>query len=149
MFTGLSAFPITPFKQEAIDYKAFKGLVDNLASANVDSICAIGSTGLYPYLTRGEKYDVAKLAVDHELGRLLELAHGLQDQDRGDEIEDQHRQRENDSPGSDEVHRVVLRRVHVVEGDDRRAARERHLEDRVVVPATNRFRTELVLVVLE
>ncbi|MAW02490.1 MAG: dihydrodipicolinate synthase family protein, partial [Alteromonas sp.] len=44
MFTGLSAFPITPFKQEAIDYKAFKGLVDNLASANVDSICAIGST---------------------------------------------------------------------------------------------------------
>ncbi len=68
MFTGLSAFPITPFKQEAIDYKAFKGLVDNLASANVDSICAIGSTGLYPYLTRGEKYDVAKLAVDHANG---------------------------------------------------------------------------------
>lgn len=68
MFTGLSAFPITPFKQEAIDYKAFKGLVDNLASANVDSICAIGSTGLYPYLTREQKYDVAKLAVDHANG---------------------------------------------------------------------------------
>ena len=68
MFTGLSAFPITPFKQEVIDYKAFKGLVENLASANVDSICAIGSTGLYPYLTRGEKYDVAKLAVDHANG---------------------------------------------------------------------------------
>ena len=68
MFTGLSAFPITPFKQEAIDYKAFKGFVDNLASANVDSICAIGSTGLYPYLTREEKYDVAKLAVDHANG---------------------------------------------------------------------------------
>ena len=30
MFTGLSAFPITPFKQEVIDYKAFKGLVENL-----------------------------------------------------------------------------------------------------------------------
>ena len=68
MFTGLSAFPITPFKQEAIDYKTFKGLVENLASANVDSICAIGSTGLYPYLTREEKYDVAKLAVDHANG---------------------------------------------------------------------------------
>ncbi|AXT38346.1 dihydrodipicolinate synthase family protein [Alteromonas sp. BL110] len=68
MFTGLSAFPITPFKQETIDYKAFQGLVDNLASANVDSICAIGSTGLYPYLTRGEKYNVAKLAVDHANG---------------------------------------------------------------------------------
>ena len=68
MFTGLSAFPITPFKQEAIDYKAFKGLVENLASANVDSICAIGSTGLYPYLTREQKYDVAKLAVDHANG---------------------------------------------------------------------------------
>ena len=68
MFTGLSAFPITPFKQEAIDYKTFKGLVENLASANVDSICAIGSTGLYPYLTREQKYDVAKLAVDHANG---------------------------------------------------------------------------------
>ena len=68
MFTGLSAFPITPFNQEAIDYTAFQGLVENLASANVDSICAIGSTGLYPYLTRGEKYDVAKLAVDHANG---------------------------------------------------------------------------------
>ncbi len=68
MFTGLSAFPITPFKQEAIDYKALQGLVENLASANVDSICAIGSTGLYPYLTREEKYDVAKLAVDHANG---------------------------------------------------------------------------------
>lgn len=68
MFTGLSAFPITPFKQETIDYKAFQGLVDNLASANVDSICAIGSTGLYPYLTREEKYNVAKLAVDQANG---------------------------------------------------------------------------------
>ena len=68
MFTGLSAFPITPFKQEAIDFKALQGLVENLASANVDSICAIGSTGLYPYLTREQKYDVAKLAVDHANG---------------------------------------------------------------------------------
>ncbi|TKB02016.1 dihydrodipicolinate synthase family protein [Alteromonas portus] len=68
MFTGLSAFPITPFKQETIDYKAFQGLVDNLASANVDSICAIGSTGLYPYLTREEKYNVVKLAVNHAQG---------------------------------------------------------------------------------
>lgn len=68
MFTGLSAFPITPFNQEAIDYKALQGLVENLASANVDSICAIGSTGLYPYLTREQKYDVAKLAVDHANG---------------------------------------------------------------------------------
>lgn len=68
MFTGLSAFPITPFNQEAIDYTALQGLVENLASANVDSICAIGSTGLYPYLTREQKYDVAKLAVDHANG---------------------------------------------------------------------------------
>ena len=68
MFTGLSAFPITPFNQEVIDFKALQGLVENLASANVDSICAIGSTGLYPYLTREQKYDVAKLAVDHANG---------------------------------------------------------------------------------
>ena len=64
MFTGLSAFPITPFKYEAIDHKAYQRLVENLVVANVDSICAMGSTGLYPYLTREQKAEIAKLTVE-------------------------------------------------------------------------------------
>ncbi len=63
MFTGLSAFPITPFKNEQIDFTAFTRLMDNLVSANVNSICAMGSTGLYPYLSREQLVDVAEAAV--------------------------------------------------------------------------------------
>ena len=68
MFTGLSTFPITPFKYEAIDYKAYQRLVENLVAANVDSICAMGSTGLYPYLTREQKVEIVKLTVERANG---------------------------------------------------------------------------------
>lgn len=64
MFTGLSAFPITPFKNEQVDLVSFDRLIGNLADANVDSICAMGSTGLYPYLTREQLFDVARAAVN-------------------------------------------------------------------------------------
>lgn len=64
MFNGLSAFPITPFKNEAIDFDAFEKIVDNLVDAKVDSICAMGSTGLYPYLKPDEIFQVAKKTVE-------------------------------------------------------------------------------------
>ncbi len=64
MFTGLSAFPITPFSNESIDFKAFEAIIDNLVQAKVDSICAMGSTGLYPYLNRNELNQVAKFTVE-------------------------------------------------------------------------------------
>ena len=64
MFTGLSAFPITPFSNEGIDFKAFEALIANLMQAKVDSICAMGSTGLYPYLNRKELSQVAKASVE-------------------------------------------------------------------------------------
>ena len=64
MFTGLSAFPITPFRDEKLDFKAFEVLITNLTQAKVDSICAMGSTGLYPYLSRNELCQVAKATVE-------------------------------------------------------------------------------------
>ena len=64
MFTGLSAFPLTPFKNEQIDYAAFERLIVNLKEANVESICAMGSTGLYPYLNHSEFRKVAAKAVE-------------------------------------------------------------------------------------
>ena len=64
MFTGLSAFPITPFSNESIDFKAYEALIGNLTQAKVDSICAMGSTGLYPYLDRNELGQVAKVTVE-------------------------------------------------------------------------------------
>lgn len=68
MFTGLSAFPLTPLTEKSIDEQAFAGLVQRLAAARVDSITALGSTGSYPYLTRDERARIAGLAVEHADG---------------------------------------------------------------------------------
>jgi 4-hydroxy-tetrahydrodipicolinate synthase len=64
-FTGLSAFPLTPLKDDAVDVRAFAGLLERLAGAAVDSITVLGSTGSYAYLTTDERAHVARLAVEH------------------------------------------------------------------------------------
>ena len=63
MFTGLSAFPLTPLTETGIDEAGFVQLVERLAAAKVDSIGALGSTGSYAYLSRVERMRVARLAV--------------------------------------------------------------------------------------
>ncbi|MHC9085974.1 dihydrodipicolinate synthase family protein [Luteimonas sp. RIT-PG2_3] len=65
MFSGLSAFPLTPMNEDGIDEAAFAGLVQRLAAAGVDSIGALGSTGSYAYLDHAERARVARLAVMH------------------------------------------------------------------------------------
>ncbi|MBP6018029.1 MAG: dihydrodipicolinate synthase family protein [Burkholderiaceae bacterium] len=68
MFSGLSAFPLTPTNEDSIDEAAFASLVQRLATAGVDSICALGSTGHYAYLMRAERLRVTQLAVEHAGG---------------------------------------------------------------------------------
>ncbi|WP_104061601.1 dihydrodipicolinate synthase family protein [Arthrobacter sp. 4R501] len=68
MFTGLSAFPLTPLAHDAVDEAAFIRLVERLSEANVDSITALGSTGSYAYLSSDERSRVAQLAVRHAGG---------------------------------------------------------------------------------
>lgn len=63
MFSGLNAFLLTPLDDHGIDERAFTGLVERLATAGVDAITALGSTGSYVYLTRDERARVARLAV--------------------------------------------------------------------------------------
>jgi 4-hydroxy-tetrahydrodipicolinate synthase len=65
MFSGLSAFPLTPLNEAGIDEATFVRLIERLAGARVDSIGALGSTGSYAYLTRQERLRVAQLAVQH------------------------------------------------------------------------------------
>lgn len=65
MFSGLSAFPLTPMKHGVVDEAAFIRLIERLADADVDSIGALGSTGNYAYLTREERSRIAQLAVKH------------------------------------------------------------------------------------
>lgn len=63
MFTGLSAFPLTPLRDDTFDEAAYIRLLDRLTSAEVDSIAALGSTGSYMYLDRVERRRVAEVAV--------------------------------------------------------------------------------------
>ncbi len=64
MFRGLSAFPLTPTTEQGIDETAYAALVARLAVAGVDSIGALGSTGGYAYLTREQRAQAAKIAVE-------------------------------------------------------------------------------------
>jgi 4-hydroxy-tetrahydrodipicolinate synthase len=65
LFTGLSAFPLTPLRDDAFDEAAYAGLIDRLVTAGADSITALGSTGSYMYLDREERRRVATAAVRH------------------------------------------------------------------------------------
>ncbi|WP_138947374.1 dihydrodipicolinate synthase family protein [Plantibacter sp. M259] len=65
MLTGLSAFPLTPFRDDAVDEIAFARLIQRLVAAQVDSITALGSTGSYMYLDRAERCRVATVAVQN------------------------------------------------------------------------------------
>jgi 4-hydroxy-tetrahydrodipicolinate synthase len=65
VFTGLSAFPLTPLANDELDEPAFVALIQRLVRAGVDSITALGSTGSYAYLTEDERSRVAALAVEY------------------------------------------------------------------------------------
>lgn len=64
MFNGLCAFPLTPMDEYGIDEMAFALLLENLVVNNVSSIGVLGSTGSYAYLTRAERQQVARFAVE-------------------------------------------------------------------------------------
>lgn len=65
MFTGLSAFPLTPMNERSIDEAAFVRLVERLVDADIGAIGALGSTGSYAYLSRAERARATQLAVTH------------------------------------------------------------------------------------
>ena len=65
MFSGLSAFPLTPMNDRGLDEAAFVRLIERLVTANVDSIGVLGSTGNYAYLSMAERARVVRLAVKH------------------------------------------------------------------------------------
>lgn len=64
-FTGLSAFPLSPLRDERLDEAAYVKLIERLRVAGVDSIGALGSTGCYPYFSRTERANALRLATEH------------------------------------------------------------------------------------
>ncbi|MFN3599914.1 MAG: dihydrodipicolinate synthase family protein [Dietzia sp.] len=63
MFTGLSAFPVTPLSDAGVDSVRLSRIVERLEGAGVDSIGALGSTGSYPYLSTAERAAATRAAV--------------------------------------------------------------------------------------
>lgn len=68
MFTGMSAFPLTPLNESKIDEHAYLKIITRLVDAKVDSICVQGSTGSYAYLTLKERAHLLRLAVEKANG---------------------------------------------------------------------------------
>jgi 4-hydroxy-tetrahydrodipicolinate synthase len=62
MFTGLSAFPLTPITARGVDEQGFSKILARLTAARVDSMGILGSTGSYAYLTREQRNRIATLA---------------------------------------------------------------------------------------
>ena len=71
MFTGLSAFPLTPADDRGeVDHAGLRRLIDRLAAAGVDSIGLLGSTGTYAYLTRSQRRAALETARVEGAGRV-------------------------------------------------------------------------------
>ncbi|HHG1632884.1 TPA: dihydrodipicolinate synthase family protein [Klebsiella pneumoniae] len=68
MFTGLSAFPLTPVNNEKVDEQGFLHIMKRLVDAGVDSVGVLGSTGSYAYLSREQRAMVVRHAVENSEG---------------------------------------------------------------------------------
>lgn len=70
-FMGLSAFPLTPADPAGVvDTDALGMLVDRLATAGVDSIGLLGSTGIYAYLDRSQRARAVAAGIEAAGGRV-------------------------------------------------------------------------------
>lgn len=65
MFTGLSAFPLTPVTNAGFDEPGFVRILERITSAGADLIGVLGSTGSYAYLTRPQRSRIATIAKSH------------------------------------------------------------------------------------
>lgn len=59
----LSAFPITPLVEGRVHERGVSDLVRRAVEGGADSVCVLGSTGSYAYLTRAQRRRVTELAV--------------------------------------------------------------------------------------
>ena len=70
LFTGLSAFPLTPADTDGVVDVALSVLLDRLSEAEVDSIGLLDSTGAYAYLDCSQRQRAVEAAVETVSGRI-------------------------------------------------------------------------------
>lgn len=64
IFKGCGTAIATPFNKNGINYKAFKKLIEDQISNNIDAIIVCGTTGESSTMTTKEKKDLIKFTVD-------------------------------------------------------------------------------------
>lgn len=70
-FHGLSAFPLTPTDGEGnVEGALLTRFLDRIVAAGADSLGLLGSTGGYAYLSREQRQEAVRVAVDHVGGRV-------------------------------------------------------------------------------
>ncbi len=75
LFTGLSAFPLTPADEAGrVDTDALQGLVARIIDGKANSIGLLGSTGIYAYLAREERRRAITAAVEAADGKIPIIA---------------------------------------------------------------------------
>lgn len=77
VFTGVVAYPVTPFdSQGAVNCAELKLLVGRLAQSGVDTVTVLGSSGSFAYLDVNERLRVLEAAVE-AAGDQLPVAVGI------------------------------------------------------------------------
>lgn len=75
MLSGLIAYPITPTDAAGrVQVDTYAQLIARLIDAGVDGICAMGSTGIYPFLDLPERKRTMQAAAEAVQGRVPLIA---------------------------------------------------------------------------
>ncbi len=70
-FTGLIAYPITPFLPDGeVSHAELGALVDGVIRSGVHELTVLGSSGSFAYLDRAERAQVARTAIEAADGRV-------------------------------------------------------------------------------
>ncbi len=73
-YQGLYTAIVTPFKDNKVDYDAFKALIEAQIAGGVDGIVPVGTTGESPTLSHSEHMEVIRVAVEVAAGRCQVIA---------------------------------------------------------------------------
>ncbi len=73
-FRGSMAALVTPFKNGAVDEKAFRDLIDWQISEGTSGLVPVGTTGESPTLSHEEHHRVVEICVDQAKGRVPVIA---------------------------------------------------------------------------
>ncbi|MBS0534586.1 MAG: 4-hydroxy-tetrahydrodipicolinate synthase [Proteobacteria bacterium] len=73
-FRGSMAALVTPFKNGAVDEKAFRDLIDWQISEGTSGLVPVGTTGESPTLSHEEHHRVVEICIDQAKGRVPVIA---------------------------------------------------------------------------